>query len=154
MNELSKLSANTFKKKIKEKAIKYAFGRLLDQKETYKKLDNIHYEDFKIQDYLLNDNFSFEEKIILFRYRTRMACYEENFRAGAEKFMSKCCLCSSHPDSQFVLEQCPILKQKLEDSMTINHLKQINDVYSKNISKNSVNILKLVEEVRTVAKKS
>ena len=33
LNELSKLSANTFKKKIKEKAIKYAFGMLLDQKE-------------------------------------------------------------------------------------------------------------------------
>ena len=68
--------------------------------------------------------------------------------------MSKCCLCYSHPDCQFVLEQCPILKQKLEENMTINHLKKINDVYSQNISKNTVNILKLVEEVRTAVRQS
>ena len=81
-----------------------------------------------------------------------MASFKENFRSGAEKSLTKCCLCNFHPDCQFVIEECLVLKQRLEDTMTINHLKQINDVYSHNISKNSVDVLKLVEEMRAAVK--
>ena len=98
LNKLSLISVDAFKKKIKQKAKIFAFKCLSHKKEMYKKLEHLDYDELNIQEYLLDKNFSFEEKITLFKYRTRMACYEENFRAGGDKFASRCLLCKAHPD--------------------------------------------------------
>ena len=153
LNKLSLISVDAFKKKIKQKAKIFAFKCLSHKKEMYKKLEHLDYDELNIQEYLVDKNFSFEEKITLFKYRTRMACYEENFRAGGDKFASRCLLCKAHPDWQFFFVKCSLFMKKLENTLEINHLQQVDDVYSKQICRNSVNILKLAEETRTALKK-
>ena len=41
---------------------------------------------FETQKYLLDNNTSFEEKKIIFQFRTRMARFGENFKAGKARY--------------------------------------------------------------------
>ena len=65
-----------------------------------------------MQDYLLLENMTKNEEIALFKFRTRMAPFAENFRAG--KISSPCPLCLSHLDSQEESFNCAVLKKVLD----------------------------------------
>ena len=67
LNYLSLISVDAFKKKIKQKAKIFAFKCLSHKKEMYKKLEHLDYDELNIQEYLVDKNFSFEEKITLAR---------------------------------------------------------------------------------------
>ena len=149
-NNLEKLrcaSREMYKKMIKEKSVEYAFKDLSKKKERYKKLENIEYDKLKLQNYLGNNGFSYEEKKLIFQYRTRMANYGQNFRAG--RLITYCPLCSSHPDSQFELLNCPIIIEKVRNDKRVDHSKLIIDIYSDEISSNTVKFLKSVQEARS-----
>ena len=61
-------------------------------------MQNLNYEEFTIQPYLLNVDISKEEKLLLMRWRIRMAEFGENFKGGRKSV--ECPLCFSHPDTQ------------------------------------------------------
>ena len=64
------------------KAKEYALKILLEKKSQHSKMDNVSYRDLKMQNYLLDENLTSEEMKTVFKYRTRMEDYGENFRGG------------------------------------------------------------------------
>ena len=70
-------------------------------------MSNLEYEELKIQNYFLREDLKKEQKRTLFKYRTRMAEYGENFRAGRAQVM--CPFCNLHLDSQVLGYKCPVL---------------------------------------------
>ena len=52
--------------------------------ERKSKTINLRYSDLKMQDYLLLNNMNKKEEIILFKFRTKMAPFSENFKAGGK----------------------------------------------------------------------
>ena len=80
--------------------------------ERGSKTVNLNYTQLNMQDYLLLETMTKNEAIALFKFRTRMAPFAENFRAG--KFNSPCPLCLSHLDSQEESFNCVVLKKVLD----------------------------------------
>ena len=80
-----------------------------------------------------------------------MAQFEENFRAGRTETL--CPLCLSHSDSQFLILQCPIIRKELMRNKEIE-VESNDDIFHEKVSKNTITILKLATEMRTVKKKS
>ena len=147
LQKLKLMSKENFKKTIKERAKLCAYRDLVSKKETYSKLRNLEYDELKIQEYLINSEFSHEEKKMIFQYRTRMAKFEDNFKAG--RLTTLCPLCSAHSDSQFMILQCPIIYAELQKNMGITLIESIEDIFTSNISRNTVNILKATKEIRS-----
>ena len=130
-----KKSKDAFRRLVKTKAKEYALKILLEKKSKHSKMDNINYRDLKIQDYLVDENLTSEEMKTIFKYRTRMEDYGENFRGGETQVM--CPLCSLHLDNQELSFQCQVIK---------NEVKITGDI--QNIFKDSIN----VETVKTICK--
>ena len=64
------------KARIKE----FALDRLNESKYEHSKMDNLLFTELKIQEYLVAENISVEQKRNIFRFRTRMATFSENYR--------------------------------------------------------------------------
>ena len=146
LSVISSKSKQVFKQLVKESAKKYAFNYLMDKKLNYKKMSKLEYRSLETQSYLLDNKFTFEEKKLLFQYRTRMAKYAENFRGG--KSVTVCPLCSNHIDSQFLILECPTILHLIEENSNIEKVESLNDLFSDSISYNTLQILKMVSEVR------
>ena len=68
-----------------------------------------------MQNYLKLENFNTTGAQTLFRYRTRMANYGENFRGLKDPV--QCGLCATHLDNQKMsFENCPVLKKNIDMS--------------------------------------
>ena len=78
-----------------------------------------------MQEYLELKTMTKNEAIILFKFRTRMAPFGENFRKG--KSSTSCPLCLSHVDAQEKSFSCPTLKRLI--SIKGNY----EDIFSNNI---------------------
>ena len=65
-----------------------------------------------MQDYLLLNNMNKKEAIILFKFKTKMAPFSENFKAGG--FSSTCPFCFSHIDSQEESFNCSVLNKMMQ----------------------------------------
>ena len=105
------------------------------KKNSYKKLENVKYSELKMQSYLSNELLSLEEKRTIFKFRSRMADFGDNFKAG--RTFTICPLCKLHFDSQLLCLQCPAIKKVLGVDANLN----IDDVYSDEVSVKSARIL-------------
>ena len=61
-------------------------------------MKDLKYESIKIQKYFTRSDLSIEQKKLLFKFRTRMSDFGENYRAGRDKVI--CPLRESHMDNQ------------------------------------------------------
>ena len=87
-----------FKKLVKTKIKEFTLDLLNDRKFKHTKMDNLVFTELTIQDYLVSEKLSVEQKRIIFLFRTRMADYSENYRGqGPQK---PCQICKFHVDSQ------------------------------------------------------
>ena len=93
-------------------------------------MENIYYEDFEIQRYFTREDIKIEQKKIIFKFRTRMAKFGQNYRGGNEKIV--CPLCDSHLDNQELSYICPVIRIELKISGSSS------DIYSEEIHKNTV----------------
>ena len=116
-------SKDVFKDLVKSKIKALEFANLMEARMS--KTENLKYHDLSMQKYLELKTMSKKEAIILYKFRTRMAPFGENFRSG--KTVTNCPLCLSHTDSQENSFICP----------TLNRLLSINgnyqDIFSENI---------------------
>ena len=71
---------------------------------------NLEYDTIEMQNYLLREDVKIDQKRLIFKYRTRMAEFGENFRAGRHTVM--CPICDSHLDSQDL--GCPRIQTKVK----------------------------------------
>ena len=115
------------------------------KKETYRKLERLDYDELRMQKYLACKNLSFEEKKLVFKFRTRMVAFGENFRAGRDATI--CPLCQQHSDSQYDLLNCEIIKESISQSKILQEF-NMKDVLTENIQRDMVKLLKLAMEIR------
>ena len=76
----------------------------------------------------------------IFRYRTRMERYGENFHAG--KAFAICPLCKLHIDSQDLCFQCPVIKEELKVEG------DISNIYKEDIDRKVVKALTRISDYR------
>ena len=147
LETLAGMTKCAFKRMIKIKAMEVSFNSLRSKKQYYKKLASLEYTgELKIQNYLSDQTLSFEEKKLIFMFRTRMTLFGENFRAGRE--LTVCPLCRLHVDCQSLLLQCPKLSSDLQKKFGANHLRSIDNVYSDRIMTKTVQILTFAYRAR------
>ena len=89
----------------------YALDFLLKIKERHSKMENLHYIELKLQNYLKDDRIHVKEAINLFKFRTKMAKFKDNFQKSYTGIA--CPLCLVQPDSQAHCVQCPVVKEKV-----------------------------------------
>ena len=82
LNWIKGKSKLAFKTLVKKQVSEVALMELLNLKETHSKMINLEYTSLEMQDYLKNKNITVEQAKILFKFRTRMANFSENFRGG------------------------------------------------------------------------
>ena len=58
---LEGMSENSLKSLVKKKSIEFALEKFLDMRSSHSKLDNITYNELKVQDYLKSSEISTEE---------------------------------------------------------------------------------------------
>ena len=83
---------------------------LTKKQNNHSKMKDLRYTEIKMQSYLKSPNLKINQKRSLFKWRTRMERFGENYRGGGESVM--CPLCGIHVDSQNMSIQCPEISQE------------------------------------------
>jgi len=146
LESIKSKSKEVFKKLVKVKAREYAFNQLLSKKGSYSKMKHLEYDDFRIQNYLVDNRLSIEEKKLVFKFRTRMCNFGKNFRAG--RVVTSCPLCNLHLDCQFQFLHCHYVRKELEKNF--GGLKNFTemDLLNEKVDMELINILKFTMEWR------
>jgi hypothetical protein len=117
---LKSMSKFSFKQLVKKQAKKYALLKLLENKAKHSKMDNVQYEELKIQEYFRLKGITVEQLRNIFKLRTRMAPFGNNFR-GNQKSVN-CPLCDDHVDDQVHGFQCPVIKEKIDINIDLKQI--------------------------------
>ena len=80
-------------------------------KQNHSKMANLEYKELKIQNYFKNENISVKGAQNLFKFRTRVAKFKENYKNNYE--VRSCPLCLVQPDTQAHCVQCPVVKENV-----------------------------------------
>lgn len=137
---IEKKSKDAFKRIVKIKAKEHALKRLTSKQETHRKMENLKYTELKIQNYLKDEKLNLNEMKTIFRYRTRMEMFGENFRGGQEHVV--CPLCNLHLDNQDMSLQCPVIRNNMEVKG------EIADIYKEKISYDIIKTVSKISEYR------
>ena len=138
MEEIKNKSEWSFKRLVKIRSKEFTLDYLLNIKQRHSKMDNLEYVELKIQNYLKDEEISVKEAQNLYRYRTRVAKFKENFKNSYVGIA--CPLCLVQPDTQAHCVQCPEIK----DNVTVKGT--YSDIFSDDISSDiSKSLLKITE---------
>ena len=140
LEEMKEKSEYSFKRLVKIKMKEYTLDYLMEIKEKHTKMDNLFYTEIKLQNYLNNDKISVKEAKNLYRFRTRVAKFNENFKNSYNGIA--CPLCLVMPDTQAHCVQCPELRNK------VNIIGNYSDIFSDNIPQNISKTLLEITECR------
>ena len=92
-----------------------------------------------MQEYLKENKFNTADARLIFKFRTRMAPFRENFKGSHQSNI--CPLCEEHPDDQNLVFSCQFwIKRGLQGS--------IEDIYSETPTKELVQTLAEMIAVR------
>lgn len=133
----SKLS---FAKLVKKRAQENAFEDLSQMKDGHSKMKNVQYPEIKMQNYMKSYDIKTKEALNLFKFRTRMAEFGENYRAGDDPIM--CPLCCEDLDNQSHSFQCKLILKEIEIKG------KITEVYSSDISKEMATTITKIVNIR------
>ena len=104
------------------------------------KKDKVEYEKFETQDYIINNRITNYQKTLVFKYRTHMLEFKENFKGSNED--RKCPVCGKHPDSQDLIDECEELRTKFEN------IDRCKNLYSDVIEEKDVRLLESIIKER------
>ena len=107
---IEKKSKDAFKNYVKIKAKEYALRELKGKQAKHSKMENIKYSNIKMQTYLTSERIHPDQKRTIFRFRTRMERFGENYRAGSTPAI--CPLCQLHFDNQELSLTCPEIRKE------------------------------------------
>ena len=135
-------SKAAFKNIVKAKAKEYSLKVLLEKKSSHSKMKNLEYKELKIQSYLKNANINISKKRTIFKWRTRMESFKENFRNGEGNL--PCPLCETHIDDQLLCAQCPVVRAE------IGVIENINDIFKEEIKEETITNIIRISKLREV----
>ena len=81
-------------------------------KDGHSKMTNFNYSEIKMQDYMKSRTIKLKDALNIFQFRTCMAKFGENYRAGADFIL--CPLCLEDLDNQQHSFKCKILIKEIE----------------------------------------
>ena len=141
LDSLKNKSSNAFKKFVKIKASEYEFRKLMELKQKHSKMDSLSYSRLEMQNYLKLENCDARGARTVFKYRTRMALYGENFRQNDTPV--SCPLCDQHLDNQAMgFNNCQVTKINVQ----IQGL--YTDLFKQNVPKILVKTLQQIDDFR------
>jgi hypothetical protein len=138
--QIKKKSKESFKNMVKTRAKEYSLNFLKSKQASHSKMEKLIYKDLKIENYLLSDEIEYKQKQTIFRFRTRMERFGENYRAGKNRAI--CPLCHLHYDSQELSLQCPEIRKEMKV------VGNIEEIYNEDIGKAIVGTLTKITEIR------
>ena len=112
VEEIEKISKNTFKKIVETKIDNYALQQLNALKSKHSKSQYLQSSTFKTAGYLIDERFSKSESQLLFRLRSKTLNVKHNF--VNQHTNNLCQTCRLSPETQSDLLQCPEIAQKLK----------------------------------------
>ena len=145
LDDLKKKSANSFKRIMKIKSKEYTLNYLIEIKDSHSKMDNLEYPELKLQNYLRDDEIPLNEARNLYRFRTRVANFKENFKNGHQSCAIPCPLCLVQPDTQAHSLQCPEIREKIDVKGTYSDI--FNEDIPSDISKTLLKISELRKDL-------
>ena len=132
-----------FKNLVKQRAKQFTLEILLEKKEKHSKMVNLNYAELKIQEYFLKEDLDNNQKKTIFKLRTRMENFGENFRCGKAHVI--CPLCGLHRDSQDLCLICPIIRQEIRSDGNIS------EIYGNEIQNDIIHtVIKVLEKRREI----
>ena len=139
--EMEAKSEDAFKNHVKIKAKEYALKMLKTKQDRHSKMENLKYSEITMKSYLKSDRISVSQKRTIFKFRTRMERFGENYRAGSTRAM--CPLCHLHYDNQEMSLMCPEIRSeiKIDD--------EIKNIFEDTIEENIIHTITKIMEVRT-----
>ena len=137
-DEIRSKSKDSFKHLVKVRAREFALIVLNQKKESHSKMDGVQYSELRMQSYFKSP-CTLEQKRTIFRWRTRMEQFGENYRGGGGPII--CPLCKIHLDNQPMSAHCPVIKDKIDDI-------KIDDLFQSNVSQKTANIITKINEIR------
>ena len=144
LEEIKRMSKNSFKNLVKKHAKCYEFLRLLKIKESKSKMKNLLYTEFKLQDYLLLRNMNISEAKAHFKFRVRMAPFGQNFKGG--QVMIVCPFCGEHADGQEESWKCRIIRKIIDIKGEYQDI--FGQIFSQEIVKSVLYLYNFREEFR------
>ena len=141
LNWIKCKSKLTFKNLIKKQIKELAFMKLMLTKERHSKMNNLEYYTLEMQEYLKDKQISTSQAKMLFKFRTRMAYFSDNFKGGYPT--KPCPLCGLSDDTQSHSFQCKIINENIKVEGTIKDI--FMPTVDKKVAKTIVNIMKLRE---------
>ena len=103
-------------------------------------MSQIEYEEDKIKDYLIANNFSTEQKRLIFKFRTHMLEFSGNYSRSNPNGVEDCPLCGKHLDDQELIPECEYLNSKYEKA----DLENLEKLFSDQIQMKYVKLLQQV----------
>ena len=113
---------------------------MLSLQKKHSKLKDLTYKEHKMKPYLRDSETTLEEKITLFKWRTRMENFSNNFKRGREN-LAPCVLCGLHDDNQKEIFNCPQVVEKIDAED--NYQSLFNDTIEKLVAKKVTKISEL-----------
>ena len=102
-------SKSDYKKLVKKAVRTVAFNEYLSQLKQSRKLKNLSYEKFEIQDYIKNKNISNKEKQLLFSLRTRSYNVKNNYKNRFKGNLNCRLGCNHLEDQEHVFVYCKFI---------------------------------------------
>ena len=136
--EIGSLSKEKFKDIVKKAVSDKTFEYLKGEKDKLSKIQNIVYDKFGIQEYLLPNQTSSRMAKFIFNSRSRMLDVKCNYKNRYKEY--QCPTGCGSIDTQQHLLVC----EKLADSAIVKNLPEYDDLFSKDVEKmvNLASILK------------
>ena len=76
------------------------------------KMKNLYYSELEMQEYLVDKNMTTSQAKAVFKFKTRMANFSDNFKAGG--LTKTCPMCHEAPDTQQHSLTCKIIKENIK----------------------------------------
>ena len=138
--DIQSKSQFAMKKMVKIKIQEYALDQLNMQKFSHSKMDGLVHIELKMQEYLLSEEITTDQKRNLFSFRTRMAEFSENYPSGND--VLPCKMCDLHRDCQAHSVSC---------HETMKHVRvkgKYEEIFANNVSRDSALMLNQITEIR------
>ena len=136
LNWIREKSKWAFKTLVKKQVSELALIELSEQKERHSKMADLEYSALEIQKYLKDKAITVQQAKILFKFRTRMEDFSNNFKGG--KPTGLCPLCRRNADMQKHSYQCNIILKNIQV------MGRYEEIFGTNISKETA---KTVENI-------
>ena len=111
-------------------------------KASHSKMSNVNYKDLKLQDIYKSENINSFRAKNLYRWRTRMWEFRNNYRGKYSDL--KCQLCKNHIDKDELILSCQIIISAVP-SVRLNRTTKYEDLFCDDVEKQSA-IGKLLDE--------